>query len=98
MVLVSRSGSARSPHWAEVKFNFTGALTMSWLFAPEALDKTLFFPTVVLGLVFTFLYGYKCWRGLLKFREAMLINIFLQCGGLVAGILLMLITLGSAIN
>jgi hypothetical protein len=71
---------------------------MPWLFGPQDLGNTLFFPTIVLGLAFASIYGYRCWRGLSTYRQASLLSIFLRCGSLVTGILLMVITVTSAIN
>jgi hypothetical protein len=71
---------------------------MSWLFDPQDLDKLLFLPTIVLGLGLACVYGIKCWKGSLEYRLEVLIALLLQSGGLVSGLVLMFITVSSALN
>jgi len=71
---------------------------MSWIFTPTNIDRNIFLLTVILGIALSCVYGFRCRRGFLKFRESTLILIFLRCGGIVTGVLLMVTTVDAVVK
>ena len=69
-----------------------------WIFGPNEIGQALYLPAVALGSILSLVYIYGCVRGLSEYRVAKFIVIFFYSGGLVAGILLMIVTVGSVIT
>lgn len=52
------------------------------------MDRTAFLLTASLGVAIIVLYGYRCWKAAEAMNVAILANIMLQSGGIVAGLFL----------
>lgn len=53
------------------------------------MDRIIWLPSVVLGLVLVGVYLFGCWRGWHRFELGVLVNVMLCSSGVVGGLLLM---------
>lgn len=56
------------------------------------MDKVIFIPSAVLGLIFVVIYSFNCYRNKREFNYQVMFNSILQASGIVCGILLILST------
>ncbi|EII3133430.1 threonyl-tRNA synthetase [Vibrio parahaemolyticus] len=56
------------------------------------MDKVIFIPSAVLGLVFVAIYAFNCYRNKKRFNHQVMVNSILQASGIVCGALLILST------
>ncbi|QOW05753.1 hypothetical protein [Vibrio parahaemolyticus] len=56
------------------------------------MDKVVFIPSAILGLIFISIYAYKCHVAKKKFSHQVMVNAVLQASGIVCGALLILST------
>lgn len=56
--------------------------------AAKAMDKVIFFPSAILGLVLIATYWYRCSQVGKEFNQAVMVNAVLQSSGIVCGLFL----------
>ena len=56
------------------------------------MDKVIFIPSAILGLIFVAIYAYNCHVSKTKFNHQVMVNSILQASGIVCGGLLILST------
>lgn len=56
------------------------------------MDKFIFIPSAILGLIFVGIYAYNCHANKTKFNHQVMVNSILQASGIVCGSLLILST------
>lgn len=56
------------------------------------MDKAIFIPSAILGLLLVAVYSYNCMRDKKKFEHQVMVNTVLQASGIVCGVLLILST------
>jgi len=59
------------------------------------MDKVIFIPSAILGLVFIGIYWYRCNKAKKEFNQAVMVNAVLQSSGIVCGLLLVAGTLSD---
>lgn len=59
------------------------------------MDKVIFIPSAILGVLFIVIYWYRCSRARKEFNQAIMVNAVLQSSGIVCGLLLVVGTLSD---
>jgi hypothetical protein len=59
------------------------------------MDKAIFIPSAILGLIFIIIYWYRCNQAGKEFNQAVMVNAVLQSSGIVCGLLLVAGTLND---
>ncbi|MCE7535619.1 hypothetical protein [Aliivibrio fischeri] len=54
------------------------------------MDKAIYIPSAILGVIFILIYAYRCHVTKREFNQAVMVNAFLQSSGIVCGLLLVL--------
>jgi hypothetical protein len=59
------------------------------------MDKVIFIPSAILGLIFILIYWYRCNQSKKEFNQVVMVNTVLQSSGIVCGLLLVAGTLND---
>jgi hypothetical protein len=59
------------------------------------MDKAIFIPSAILGLILILVYWYRCGKANKEFNQAVMVNAVLQSSGIICGLLLVAGTLNE---
>lgn len=52
------------------------------------MDKAIFIPSAIIGIILIFIYAYRCHVAKIEFNQSVMVNAILQASGVVCGFLL----------